>query len=47
MKTKTHPIDNLPLDYRRRKFVRLQVPASGWIVRRLDKTTRIEHRLLC
>jgi hypothetical protein len=47
MRTKTYPIHHLPLDHRRRKFVKLEVPASGWIVRRLDKTTRIERGLLC
>jgi hypothetical protein len=47
MRTKIDPICILPFDYRRRKFVKLEVPASGWIVRRLDKTTRIERRLLC
>ena len=41
MSTKTYPSKNLPFDYRRRKFVKLEVLASGWTVRRLDKTTRI------
>jgi hypothetical protein len=41
MKTQTYPCKNLPFDYRRRKFVKLEVLASGWTVRRLDKTTRI------
>jgi hypothetical protein len=47
MRTKTYPSNHLPFDSRRRKFVKLEVPASGWIVRRLDKITRTEHRLLC
>jgi hypothetical protein len=47
MKTKTDPIHNLPFDYRRREFVKLELLASDWIIRRLDKTIRIERRLLC
>jgi hypothetical protein len=47
MRTKIEPIDNLPLDYRRRKFVKLEVPISGWIVPCPNKTRRIERRLLC
>ena len=46
MSTKTYPSKNLPFDYRRRKFVKLEALASAWTVRRLDKTTRIERRLL-
>ena len=46
MSTKTYPSKNLPFDYRRRKFVKLESLASAWTVRRLDKTTRIERRLV-
>lgn len=46
MSTKTYPSKNLPFDYRRRKFVKLESLASVWTVRRLDKTTRIERRLV-
>jgi hypothetical protein len=46
MSTKTYPSKNLPFDYRRRKFVKLEVLASAWTVRRLDKITRIERPLL-
>jgi hypothetical protein len=46
MSTTTYPSKNLPFDYRRRKFVKLEVLASAWTVRRLDRTTRIERRLL-
>jgi hypothetical protein len=45
MNTKTYPSKNLPFDYRRRKFVRLELLASAWAVRRLDKTTRTERQL--
>jgi hypothetical protein len=49
MRTKSDPIQNLPFDYRRRKFVKLELPPCGCIIRRffLDKTARIERRLLC
>jgi hypothetical protein len=47
MRTKTDPIHNLPFDHRRRMFVRLEVPASGWIVRRLDQNKRIARRSVC
>ena len=46
MSAKTYPSKNLPFDYRRRKFVKLESLASAWTVRRLDKTTRIERRLV-
>jgi hypothetical protein len=46
MSTKTYPSKSLPFDYRRRKFVKLESLASVWTVRRLDKTTRIERRLV-
>jgi hypothetical protein len=46
MNTKTYPSKNHPFDYRRRKFVKLELLASAWTVRRLDKTTRIERQLL-
>jgi hypothetical protein len=46
MNTKTYPSKSHPFDYRRRKFVKLELLASAWTVRRLDKTTRIERQLL-
>jgi hypothetical protein len=47
MRTKIYLSKALPFDYRRRKFVKLEALASGWTVRRLDKTLRVERRLLC
>jgi hypothetical protein len=46
MSTKTYPSKSLPFDYRRRKFVKLESLASVWTVRRPDKTSRIERRLV-
>ena len=46
MNTKTYPSKSHPFDYRRRKFVKLESLASAWTVRRLDKTTSIERRLV-
>jgi hypothetical protein len=46
MSTKTYPSKSLPFDHRRRKFVKLESLASVWTVRRLDKTNRIERRLV-
>jgi hypothetical protein len=46
MSTKTYPSKSLPFDYRRRKFVKLEALAAASTVRRLDRTTRIERRLV-